>query len=199
MRHVEFIVEATRYLDSYYFGEKLRKDIEFNEINKEFIENVEDWAEEYDSNESMFDFLDNEFELMEWLKPDFRDRKVIKAVMKDAGYKWSNRYDQILDGKKSGAYILLYHPLEAYESVYDSLLWGVNNEEDFLQSKVNLLRSFEVEGLMSVIVMTIYVEVLTVANHMYCIWFVSSIRRRILCHIKVKKLGCRSNTIGEEN
>lgn len=147
MRHVEFIVEATRYLDSYYFGEKLRKDIEFNEINKEFIENVEDWAEEYDSSESMFDFLDNEFEFMEWLKPDFRDRKVIKAIMKDAGYKWSNRYDQILDGKKSGAYILLYHPLEAYKNVYDSLLWGVNNEEDFLQNKVNLLRTFEVEGL----------------------------------------------------
>lgn len=150
MRQIEFIVEATRYLDSCYFGEKFRKDVEFNEINKEFIENVEDWAEEYDSNESMFDFLDNEFEFMEWFKPDFKDRKVIKEVMKDAGYKWSNRYDQILDGKKSGSYILLYRPLEAYEIICDSLMWGINgisSEEEFFENKENLLRTFEVKSL----------------------------------------------------
>lgn len=122
-RRLYVIVEMSVMYGSLLASEMFREDL-VDVLDKYFKENVAEWADEfielmedlpwdvYRVNREQYDtevwtFTMEKFKEEDWLRPDFKDRETIKAIVKDAGFSMSRKtIDMILDGRISGDIVI---------------------------------------------------------------------------------------------
>lgn len=136
------LMELAFAYDDLWFGDKHRLDDDWSDHIEEFRNMVLDWAEEFEE-EAIFHFDDSpralyikaitnfswsKFKEEDWMRPDFSDPKMIKAIVRDAGFSWSEKYDQILNGKRMGN-IVVMTPDDFVDSVRAEVLSGDSTEE----------------------------------------------------------------------
>ena len=131
-RIVADIMQITFAYDEFWMTEGSRLDDDMEDHIDELRNNILDWAMEYEEEavyhvddhpigayyNAIDDFASRKFEEQEWTRPDFTDPAIIKAIAKDAGFGWCQRYDQIIRGKRDG-WIEIMTPDEYVESQRD--------------------------------------------------------------------------------
>ena len=139
-RIVADIMQIAFAYDEFWTSEECRLDDGWGDHIDELRNNILDWAMEYEEEaiyhvddhpigayyNAIDDFASRKFEEQEWTRPDFTDPAIIKAIAKDAGFGWCQRYDQIIRGKRDG-WIEIMTPDEYVESQRDEGT-DVNNE-----------------------------------------------------------------------